>query len=502
MDMHEANAARELGNALAAELFGSFHLGGDEFALPASCIREVVNYPPKVTPLPLSPAYLEGMFTLRGSVIPVVNLGRLFRAEAPPAMASDKVAIVDFQQVLIGIVFHDTGEILRASAEQRSSLHYATGDAQAVIAGTIVLAGGARLLQILNPHALLCIENVPHVLARQAAQSVHVAAKLAQSAKRQCVSFHAAGSAFAIDMAAIQEIIRVPELNSSILNSELCLGRMHFRGKQVAVVDFATLLRAPAANAADQSRQSDQRIIVLRLDDATVGFLVDSVDSIVHYVQDEVLPIPLLSRARAAMFAGCITRDKLGDMILLDHREILSHAEIVEMQQGHARLYPADSDADKAVRKVQRQVYITFTVENSFAVEIRQVREIIDFAGDITRPPGMPPFMRGLLNLRQQMITIIDLRQLYGMAPLEDESGAKVLIIERGEERYGFLVDAVNNIMTISDSQRFAAPQLIRTGEHDDLRSEMDEMIDIGTAEARQTLSVFRCDRLLEKMAA
>lgn len=488
---------------LADELFGSFQLGSDEFALPASCIREVVNYPVKVTPLPLSPPYLEGMFTLRGSVIPVVNLGRLFRSEAPGAVASDKVAIIHFQQVLIGIVFQDTGEILRATEEQRSTLHYAAGDAQAVIAGTIVLAGGARLLQILNPHALLCIENVPHVMARQADRQQQVAARLAQAERRQCVSFHAAGSAFAIDMEAIQEIIKVPELNSSILNSELCLGRMHFRGKQVAVVDFAALLQAPAGAV---TGQPEQRVIVLRLAEATVGFLVDSVDSIVHYISEEVLPIPLLSRARAAMFTGCITRDKLGDMILLDHHAMLSHAEIVEMQQGHARLYPADGEADKTVRKVQRQVYITFTVENVFAVEIRQVREIIDLAGeltrDITRPPGMPPYMRGLLNLRQQMITLIDLRQLYGMAPLPDEGALKVLIIERGEERYGFLVDAVNNIMTISDSQRFAAPQLIRTGQHNDLRSEMDELIDIGTAEARETLSVFRCDRLLDKMAA
>ena len=42
MDMHEAGVVAQAGQA-ASELFGSFHLGGDEFALPASCIREVVN---------------------------------------------------------------------------------------------------------------------------------------------------------------------------------------------------------------------------------------------------------------------------------------------------------------------------------------------------------------------------------------------------------------------------------------------------------------------------
>jgi len=485
----------------ATELFGSFHLGDDEFALPASCIREVVNYPAKVTALPLSPAYLEGMFTLRGSVIPVVNLGRLFSADAPRAVATDKIAILDFQQVLIGIVFQDTGEILRVPASARSALQYAAGDSHAVIAGTILLDGGARLLQILDPHALLRIENVPHVLALQATGAKLSTARYhAQSERRQCVSFHAAGATFAFEMLAIQEIIKVPELHSSLLNSALCLGRMHFRGSQVAVVDFGALLQAAGSGTAAKAATLDQRIIVVRLGDTSVGFLVDSVDSIVHFFGDEVLPIPLLSKARAAMFAGCITKEGLGDIIFLDHKGILSQAEIVEMRDGHARLYPADTETAAATHKARRRVYITFTVETRFAVEIGKVREIIDFSGAITTPPGMPACMRGMLNLRQQMISIIDLRQLYAMPALPDDSAGKILIVERGAERYGFLVDHVDNIMTISDSQRFAAPQIIRTGEHDDLRSEMDEMIDIGTDAQRQTLSVFQCDHLLEKL--
>ncbi|WP_257218258.1 chemotaxis protein CheW [Janthinobacterium sp. BJB304] len=504
MDMHEATGLQAHGASdTAAELFGSFHLGGDEFALPASCIREVVNYPAKVTALPLSPAYLEGMFTLRGSVIPVVNLGRLFRADAPRAVATDKIAILDFQQVLIGIVFQDTGEILRVPASARSALQYAAGDSQAVIAGTILLDGGARLLQILDPHALLRIENVPHVLALQATGAKLSTARYhAQSERRQCVSFHAAGATFAFEMLAIQEIIKVPELHSSLLNNELCLGRMHFRGNQVAVVDFGALLQAPAYGKAAREATPDQRVIVVRLDGTTVGFLVDSVDSIVHFFGDEVLPIPLLSKARAAMFAGCITKEGLGDIIFLNHKDILSQAEIVEMRDGHARLYPADTETGAATHKARRRVYITFTVETRFAVEIGQVREIIDFSHAITTPPGMPACMLGMLNLRQQMISIIDLRQLYAMPALPDASSGKILIVERGAERYGFLVDHVDNIMTISDSQRFAAPQIIRTGEHDDLRSEMDEMIDIGTEAQRQTLSVFQCDHLLEKLGS
>lgn len=490
------------------ELFGSFVLGADEFALPASCFREVVNFPDKMTTLPLSPRFLEGIFTLRGTVIPVVNLGRVFDPAARAAQPSDKIAILDYEGVLVGILFDATGEILRVRPEQRSTLSYADGGQHGVVAGTILLDQGTRLVQVLNPDALVRIENVPQVLALQAADRHQ---RRQQGERRQCVSFHVGDSSFAFEMAAIQEIIRVPELQTSVLNSALCLGRINFRGAPVAVVDFATLLNVTpdGTPAAERDFGGDQRIIVARIDDATIGFLVDSVDNIINFYSEEVMPIPLLSKARAGMFAGCLSKPELGEIFFLDHRQIFSSNEIKEMRTGHAALYPKDeaqlakNDARDA-RRSQRKVYITFALENSYAVEIKQVREIIDFTvGEITRPPGLPAFMRGMLNLRQQIVTVIDLRGVYGMPPLEDTSQSKILVVDRGEESFGLVVDAVENIRTIEDSRRYGAPKMMRNpNAQGDPRAEMDEVIDIEDADGkRQTLSVFQCDRLLERLA-
>jgi purine-binding chemotaxis protein CheW len=491
----------------ATELFGSFVLGGDEFALPAVCIREVVNFPDKITALPLSPPFLEGVFTLRGSVIPVVNLGRVFNPAAPASEPTHKIAILDYDGVLIGILFHATGEILRVRPEQRSTLNYAACDAHGVVAGTILLDDGARLLQVLDPAALVRIENVPQVLALQGAH--RQAARRSQGERRQCVSFRVCGSAFAFEMGAIQEIIRVPELQASVLNSALCLGRINFRGSQVAVVDFATLLNAGCGKpAAERVFDGAQRIVIARIDDATIGFLVDSVDNIINFYSEEIMPIPLLSKARAGMFGGCLSKPELGDVIFLDHKQIFSSSEITEMRSGHANLYPKDEAKaihalDRAALRSQRQVYITFGLGNTYAMEIKQVREIIDFSDAITRPPGMPAFMRGMLNLRQQMISVIDLRSLYQMPPLDDAAHAKILIIERGEDRYGLIVDAVENIMTVNDNRRFSAPKMMRNpGVQGDPRSEMEEVIDIdGEGDQHKTLSVFECERLLQRLA-
>jgi purine-binding chemotaxis protein CheW len=477
----------------AVELFGSFLLGTDEFALPAMCIREVVNFPARMTVVPLAPYYLEGMFTLRGSVIPVVNLARLFDASAPAGDASHKIAIIEHQDVLVGLLLHAIGDVLRVRPEQRSTLRYAEGGA-GVVAGTLLLDQGRRLIQVLDVDRLVRIENVPQVLAmRGPASEVRQRQLRAVGERRHAISFRAAGAHFALEMKAIQEIIRVPELQSSVLNSKLCLGRMAFRGSQVAVVDFATL----AGGATGGGAQDDQRVLVARIGGATIGFLVDAVESIVHFGSDDVMPIPLLSKSRSAMFAGCVARPGQDDVILLDHEGIFSHSEIGELHQGHRNLFPDEGGAG-AVRKAGgRKVYLSFRVDELYALELRQVREIIDLTGDITQAPGMPGYVHGILNLRQQLVTLVDLRRLYGM-PAAGDGQQKVLVIERGDQRFGLIADAVCDIVTVEDAKRFATPSLMRKpGEHG-MQAESSEVLELGEG---HTICLLDPESLLRKLA-
>jgi len=460
----------------AVELFGSFMLGGDEFALPALCIREVVNFPERMTSVPLAPSYLEGMFTLRGSVIPVVNLGRLFDPAAPAAEPSNKIAIIDYQEAQVGLLVHATGEILRVRPEQRSRLRYAEGSTQGVVAGTILLDEGRRLVQVLDIDRLVHIENVPQVQSMRASGAETRRQLRVVGERRHAISFRAAGARFAMEMKAIQEIVRVPELAESILASPLCRGRMLFRGLQVPVVDFAALAGGQPAQA-----DAGQRILVAHIGEATVGFLVDDVESILHFTSDEVLAIPLLSKERSAMFAGCVARPGEEDVILLDHEGIFSRSEIGEMDLGHRQLYPAQARA-AASQRAGRKVYLSFRVGELFALELKQVREIIDHAGDISHPPGMPDYMCGVLNLRQQLISLVDLRRLYGMEAAEGEG--KVLVIERDEGRYGLVVDAVADIVTVDDGKRFAAPSLMKTSvTAQDLSAESNEVVELPQAD-------------------
>ncbi|SHH39289.1 chemotaxis protein CheW [Massilia sp. CF038] len=460
-----AARALELARVSSAtlELFGSFHLGGQEFALAASCIREVVNFPDKMIPVPLAPAFLEGVFTLRGQVIPVLNLARIFDAAAPAAERTHKIAIVDHGEVQVGVLFHDTGEVLRVRPEQRSMLQYRDERIRKVVSGTISLDDGARLLQILDPSALADIENVPHVqMLRNIGRHAEGRQFERRAQRRQCVSFSVGGTAFAFEMCAIREIIMVPELMPSVMTSPLCLGRINFRGHAVAVVDFAALLHFGAHQPA---AAPERRILVALVGETLIGFMVDSVDSIFHFEVGEVLPIPLLSKARAAMFIGCVSRAEGDDILFLNHEGIFSQTELVEIGTGHVRLYQAEAEAAGGGQRVRsarnRGVYVVFGMDSPWAVEIGQLREIISWRPGMVKPPGLPPCVHGVLNLRHQMISVVNLRCLYGMGPAADPQASKILIVERGDECYGLLVDSVDNLLTVSGDERRPCPRML-----------------------------------------
>jgi len=94
-------------------IYGSFSLGGSEFALSASSIQEVVNEPEAYSVIPLSPAYLLGIFNLRGVIVPVVDLRRIFDLPIREMDGHEqrKVAIVEHGHLCLGLLFDATAEV-------------------------------------------------------------------------------------------------------------------------------------------------------------------------------------------------------------------------------------------------------------------------------------------------------------------------------------------------------------------------------------------------------
>lgn len=96
--------------------------------------------------------------------------------------------------------------------------------------------------------------------------------------------------------------------------------------------------------------------------------------------------------------------------------------------------------------------YLAFTVGGeSYAVPVRRVSEIVGYI-DITAVAGSPQHVKGLLQLRERTVTVIDLRTYFRLPPAERNHDACIIIvnIESGGERYpaGIVVDQVGEVET------------------------------------------------------
>ncbi|QTA90653.1 Chemotaxis protein CheW [Desulfonema magnum] len=108
--------------------------------------------------------------------------------------------------------------------------------------------------------------------------------------------------------------------------------------------------------------------------------------------------------------------------------------------------------------------YLTFTLgREEFALEIARVREVVDYT-NITKVPRMPEHLCGVINLRGNVVSVIDLRLKLGMAAIEKTMDTCIVIAEVNMDgeflSIGILADSVQEVVDLDPSQIEQAPKI------------------------------------------
>ncbi len=129
--------------------------------------------------------------------------------------------------------------------------------------------------------------------------------------------------------------------------------------------------------------------------------------------------------------------------------------------------------------------YLTFALgHEEFALEILKVREIIGYM-DITAVPRTPDYVKGVINLRGQVIPVVDLRLKFRMNEQEvtDQTCIIVVEIDSGQHKFntGIMVDRVSEVLDIQQEQIEDPPQF---------GSEMDTDIILGMGKIGNSVKI------------
>lgn len=95
-----------------------FLLNSEVFALPISCIQEIARLPEEVTSLPRMPSHIDGVINLRGNVISVINLKKLFFMPDIATRTVRQLLLIDQKGTLMGLVVDNVIDIITIDSLQ------------------------------------------------------------------------------------------------------------------------------------------------------------------------------------------------------------------------------------------------------------------------------------------------------------------------------------------------------------------------------------------------
>ncbi len=103
---------------------------------------------------------------------------------------------------------------------------------------------------------------------------------------------------------------------------------------------------------------------------------------------------------------------------------------------------------------------VTFCLQDeTYGINVMQVQEVLRVS-EIAPVPGAPSYVLGIINLRGNVVTVIDTRSRFGLMPNEIDDSSRIVIIESDEQVVGILVDSVAEVVELNMSEIDSAPNV------------------------------------------
>jgi len=126
-----------------------------------------------------------------------------------------------------------------------------------------------------------------------------------------------------------------------------------------------------------------------------------------------------------------------------------------EMNQLNMAIESIDNENEDTLHNM----YLTFRLGNEdYGIEIRYVTEIVGMQ-KITEVPDMPAFVKGVVNLRGQVIPVLDMRLRFNMEPRPYDERTCIVVVSINAAQVGLVVDTVNEVRNINDDQISPPPK-------------------------------------------
>ena len=440
---------------MAEQLFASFILDreqGLEIAIAAENVTEATPIIDSIQPLPASVSFLEGIMHLRDDVIPVLNLKKRLGLGKSDYDKDAKIAVIKLENQRFGLLFDDIREVLRVDDSLLLPIQPALQSEDAIISGLITLPKQHRTLEVLDLKRLFPGSDL------QNQQAVAFDSQEQPSQTRtysRYVIFSSGSREYGIPVENSRELTFLSDIDD-MFKTDYLEGALQLRGRTIPVMSAGALLNG--GSSAEEYGELN-RILVMSMDSLSFGMIIDEIVEILTVVNEEILPMPAKEEQSVT---GIYEPTPDRNIMLLNVENLV--ASQMELLKSMARI-KTDSEEEKedavlseARHLITENCYLIFSIGKYFAIELKDVQEIIE-RNTLMQLPAAIGFDSTVLNLRGQVVPVVDLRKFYDFPDQKEESDNSRLIICRdGNSVIALQVDSIVTIY--KQEQFFATPSL------------------------------------------
>lgn len=104
--------------------------------------------------------------------------------------------------------------------------------------------------------------------------------------------------------------------------------------------------------------------------------------------------------------------------------------------------------------------WVTFRLEGkTYGINVMQVQEVLRVT-EIAPVPGTPDYVMGIINLRGNVVSVLDTRKRLGLLPKEADDSTRIIIVESDSQIIGIMVDSVTEVVDVQQAMIELAPNI------------------------------------------
>lgn len=433
-----------------------FLLDNTVCALPMEHVIEVIRVP-ALTRLPMAPAALVGLGNLRGRIIPLYSLRHMTGMHNRPHGDNSRAILLQGTEP-VALIVDQVSRICRI--EQTEPIPATTAMQTEWLSSAARNCGGYPLLLILNSYHLYqqCLSICTPAALTEYEQRYLPTQRLATAAaveqddnQHQYICCTVSGQEYAIAICHVRRIIEPSVELTPLPNQPAAVQGLFNQGNEALIlIDMARLLELSPCE-----RNHKARILVTDYPAQGLALLVDRIPGVLQLMPEHITSsMSGLQQQMPEIRGLCQLNQGKRLIAVLDIERLLQRANLPSDQppKPHHQNNPAPDNPAQEPTDNRLPLVIYRLGNEEFASPVSDIHEIVRMPEKLQVVPAAPQ-VEGIMNLRGSILPVADLRTMLGMPRIPHHERQRILVFADSDERSGFVVDQVSEIMMAEPQQ-------------------------------------------------